>query len=161
MQKTVTLSATLLAFAALTGSALAQVPPPPPAPPVHHGLFGRMFHPKPGQPMQGHYGRPGQPMRGSFGRPGQPQAYGRPGLGTSIPTSGSVIGNKNTHVYHMAGDRGAMPAAQNRVYFPSASAAQAAGYRPVGGAHSMTPGRRPMMHGSPRTGTPMPGSMTR
>ena len=51
---------------------------------------------------------------------------------------GQIIGNKNSHVYHMAGDRGAMPAPQNRVYFPNAAAAEAAGYHMAGGGRGMT-----------------------
>ena len=140
-----------------TGAAFAQAPPPPPPPPAHHGFLHNMFHrPKPGQVNQGQP-MPGRPMYGNMHgntmgrRPGyRPMGGGMMG--------GSIVGNKNTHVYHMAGDRGAMPAEQNRVYFRSEREAEAAGFRRAGdssGSHS----RRPMMHGSPRTG--MPGTMTR
>ena len=162
MHKTLTVPAALLALAAFAGSASAQTPPPPPAPPAHQGVLGRIFHPrsKPGQPAQGSFSRPGQT------RPyGQTNHFGRPGAGMSSAMGGSIVGNKNTHVYHMAGDRGAMPAPQNRVYFPSAAAAEAAGYRAAGGGRGMNTRRpmtrTPMMHGSPRTGTPMPNGMTR
>ena len=146
MQKTVTLSAALAALAVMGGSALAQAPPPPP--PAHHGIFSKLFHPKPGQPATGSFGRPGGMM-------------GRPGMGGMMPMRGGVVGNKNTHVYHLPGDRGALPAPQNRVYFRSAAAAEAAGYHRAGGAHSAMgrPMSRPMMHGSPTHG--MPGGMTR
>ena len=45
--------------------------------------------------------------------------------------SGQIIGNKRTHVYHLAGD-GRLPSERNRVYFPSEEAAIAAGYRRAG-----------------------------
>ncbi len=152
MQKTVTISAALAAFAVLGGSALAQTPPPPP--PVHHGIFSKLFHPKPKtvQPATGSFGRPGM----MTGHPGM-MGNGRPGMGGMMPMHGGVVANKNSHVYHLPGDRGALPAVQNRIYFPSAAAAEAAGYHRAGGARS-TMGR-PMMHGSPTQG--MPGSMTR
>jgi len=174
MQKTITLSAALAALMILAGSAMAQTPPPPP--PVHHGIFGKMFHPKPKlvQPATGSFGRPGHMMPGHPGMMGQPGMMGhpgmvgqpgmmghpgmmgRPGMGGMMPMHGGVVGNKNSRVYHLPGDRGAMPAVQNRIYFPTAAAAEAAGYRRAGGARS-TMGR-PMMHGSPTHG--MPG-MTR
>jgi len=173
MQKTVTISAALAAFAVLGGSALAQTPPPPP--PVHHGIFSKLFHPKPKtvQPATGSFGRPGM-MTGHpgmmtghpgmmTGHPGMMTGHpgmmgnGRPGMGGMMPMHGGVVANKNSHVYHLPGDRGALPAVQNRIYFPSAAAAEAAGYHRAGGARS-TMGR-PMMHGSPTQG--MPGSMTR
>ncbi|MDQ2798887.1 MAG: hypothetical protein M3Y13_04500 [Armatimonadota bacterium] len=149
MQKTFTLAATLAALTTLAGSAMAQTPPPPP--PVHHGLLGRLFHPKP---------KPGQPPTGSFGRPGgMMHGHGMPGhTGRMMPMRGGVIGNKNSHVFHLPGDKGALPAPQNRVYFPTAAAAMAAGYHHAGSSHGMTT-HRPMMHGSPRTGTPMHGAM--
>lgn len=156
MQKTVTLSAALAAFAVLGGSALAQTPPPPP--PVHHGIFSKLFHPKPKvvQPATGSFGQPGHMMPGHM-------MPGHSGMGGMMPMHGGVVGNKNSHVYHLPGDRGALPAAQNRIYFPTAAAAEAAGYHQAGGTRS-TMGR-PMMHGSPMHGMPMhgqpmPGSMT-
>jgi len=77
---------------------------------------------------------------------------GNPGMMGSQAMMGHVVGNKKTHVYHLPGDRGALPAPQNRVYFSSAAAAQAAGYHGVGGGtsssmmphHTMMPGS--MMH---------------
>ena len=155
MQKTITLSAALAALMILASSAMAQTPPPPP--PVHHGIFGKMFHPKPKlvQPATGSFGRPGHMMPGHM-MPGHPGMMGQPGMGGMMHLHGGVVGNKNSRVYHLPGDRGAMPAVQNRIYFPTAAAAEAAGYRRAGGARS-TMGR-PMMHGSPTHG--MPG-MTR
>lgn len=159
MQKTFTLSAAFAALTVLGGSALAQTPPPPP--PAHHGIFSKLFHPRP---------KPVQPATGSFGQtghmmPGHSGMMGRPGTGGMMGMHGGVVGNKNSHVYHLPGDRGALPAAQNRVYFGSAAAAEAAGYHRAGGARS-TMGRHPMMQGSPMHGMPMhgqtaPGGMTR
>ena len=118
--------------AGAVGTASAQTPPPPPA---HHGIFGKLFHPRP---------KPGQPTTyrpGMMGRPGMmhPGMMGRPSMG------GGVVGNRNSHVYHLPGDRGALPAPQNRVYFHTAAQAEAAGYHRAGMAGGM--GRRPMMHG--------------
>ncbi len=166
MQKTFTLPAALAALTILGGSALAQTLPPPP---VHHGIFSKIFHPrpKPVQPMTGSFGRPGHMMPGHPGMMGQPGMMGHPGMmgrpgmggmGGMMPMRGGVVGNKNSHVYHLPGDRGAMPAAQNRIYFPTAAAAEAAGYHRAGGARGMM-GRHPMMQGSPMHG--MPGTMTR
>ena len=164
MQKTLTLPAALAAVAVLGTGALAQTPPPPP--PAHHGIFSKLLHPhaKP-QPMPGSFGRPGHMMPGHM-MPGHMMPGhmmpghmmpGHSGTGGMMPMHGGVIANKNSRVYHLPGDRGALPAAQNRVYFSSAAAAEAAGYHRAGGAHS-TMGRRPMMQGSPMHG--MPGRMT-
>jgi methylphosphotriester-DNA--protein-cysteine methyltransferase len=71
-------------------------------------------------------------------------------MGSHSMVGGSIIGNKNTHVYHMAGDKGALPAPQNRVYFSSVAAAQAAGYHAAGAGRGMT-NSRAMMHGGMMT----------
>ncbi len=157
------LSAALTALSALgTGAAFAQGQPPPPPPPAKHGFLHNMFHrPKPGQVNSGRP-MPGRPVYNTApghtmgGHPNYRPMGGRPGYRPmgGMMGSGSIVGNKNTHVYHMAGDRGAMPAEQNRVYFRSEREAEAAGFRRAGtssGNHSM--GNR-TMHGSPRTGTP-------
>ncbi len=115
------------AFTLLAGAAFAQTPPPPP----HRGILSRLFHPKPRPTISqmhpgmapSHYGTTGAHSYSTMGS--------RPMMG------GQIIGNKNTHVFHMPGDRSALPAAQNRVYFPSAAAAQAAGYHAAGGSHAM------------------------
>ncbi len=62
----------------------------------------------------------------------------RPGMMAHV---GNIIGNKNTHVYHMPGDRGQLPAPQNRVYFRTEREAIAAGYRRAGMGHG-APGKR-------------------
>ena len=46
---------------------------------------------------------------------------GRPGTGGMMGMHGGVVANKNSHVYHLPGDRGALPAPQNRIYFSSAA----------------------------------------
>ena len=46
--------------------------------------------------------------------------------------AGNIIGNKHTHVYHLPGDPGALPAPQNRVYFHTQAQAMAAGYHHMG-----------------------------
>lgn len=156
MQKTLAVSAALAALALLGSSAMAQTPPPPP---VHHGIFSKLFHPKP---------KPVQPVTGSFGHPGGMMSGhtmpGHSGMMGSTPMRGGIVGNKNSHVYHLPGDRGALPATQNRIYFPTATAAEAAGYHRSGGARAST-GSHPMMQGSPMHGMPMhgrptPGGMT-
>lgn len=66
----------------------------------------------------------------------QPQVFGRDTsseTSTAIPSNGPVIGNKRSRVYH----RPDCPAysqvsSRNRVEFPSAKAAEAAGYRLAG-----------------------------
>ena len=155
MQKTLTVSAALAALTLLGGSTMAQMTPPPP--PAHHSIFSKIFHPKPGQPATGSFGHPGTTMNGHM----MPGHSGM--MGGSSMMHGGVVANKNSHVYHLPGDRGALPAPQNRIYFPTAAAAEAAGYHRAGGAHS-TMGR-PMMHGStlhgmPMHGQPLPGGMT-
>ncbi len=151
MQKILTVPAALAALILVGGAAMAQTPPPPP---VHHGIFSKLFHPKPKpvQPATGSFGQPGHMM------PGQPGMMGRPGMGGMMPMRGGVVANRNSHVYHLPGDRGALPAAQNRIYFPNAAAAEAAGYHRAGGARGAM-GRHPMMQGSPMHG--MPGTMNR
>ena len=52
----------------------------------------------------------------------------RPTVGSPVPISGGIIGNKRTHVYHLPGDTGNMPATKNRVYFRSETEARTAGY---------------------------------
>ena len=157
MQKTFALSTALAALIMSGASTLAQTPPPPP--PAHHGIFSKLFHPKPKMthPATGSFGRPGQMMPGHM-MPGHPGMVGRPGMGGMMPMHGGVIANKNSHVYHLPGDRGALPAAQNRIYFSSAAAAEAAGYHRAGGGRPAM-GRHPNMQGTPMHG--MPGAMSR
>ena len=95
-------------------------------------------------------------MRGSFGT-------GRMMGGRAM--SGQIVGNKNTKVYHLPGDKGNMPSAKNIVYFKTEAEARAAGYH-AAGTRRTGMGRRPgmmgrmhgmsgMMHGTPppRTGS--------
>jgi len=45
---------------------------------------------------------------------------------------GQIIGDKNTKVYHMPGDKYPLPAEKNRVYFRTEAQAIAAGYHRAG-----------------------------
>ena len=147
MHKSVQLSVALAALAAVGGSALAQTPSTPP--PAKPGFLHNLFHRHPATPpMSGHMmpGHPGMMQ----GRPGM--MGGRPGM----MMGGGIVGNKNTHVFHMPGDPGALPAPQNRVYFHTMQQAMAAGYHRAGGGRMPMHGG-PMMHGSPMHG--MPGMM--
>src|SRR5947209_537435 len=80
------------------GIVRAQAPTAAP-PPKKPGLMSRIFH------------------------------KGTPGKGMPAPMvhAGNIIGNKNTRVYHMPGDRGQLPQPQNRVYFRTEREAIAAG----------------------------------
>jgi hypothetical protein len=139
--------AAVAAFAFSAGAAFAQTPPPAPA---HHGILSRLFHPKPKPGMYQSNGSMAHPMhgqpgmmhhaRGSFGtRPGM--------MGGHSMMGGQFIGNKKSHVFHMPGDKGSLPSPQNRVYFSSAAAAQAAGYHASGSGHGAM-SHKTMMHGS-------------
>ena len=143
-------------FAFTAGATFAQTPTPAPA---HQGILSRLFHPQPKPTMNqmhpgmnqmhpgmtpNHYGS--MPMHS--GTMGGARSYST--MGGHSMMGGQIIGNKNSHVFHMAGDRGALPAPQNRVYFSSVAAAQAAGYHAAGAGRGMTTGR-PMMRGGMMT----------
>jgi len=106
----------------LQGAVLAQVPTKhvghvsATQHPAHRGVFSFLHKPK-AQPV---YGGPGQHWNGSPVR--------HHSLPTHIVGTGQFIGNKHTKVFHLPGDKGTLPSEQNRVYFKSAAAAQAAGY---------------------------------
>ncbi len=51
--------------------------------------------------------------------------------GTTYISSGNIIGNKSTKVYHMPGDKN-LPNINNRVYFKTVAQATAAGYHAAG-----------------------------
>jgi hypothetical protein len=141
--------AAVTAFAFSAGTAFAQTPPPPPAP-AHHGILSRLFHPKPKPGVYQSNGSMAHPMNGQPGMMHHPAgSFGtRPGMtGSHSMMGGQFIGNKNSHVYHMPGDKGSLPSPKNRVYFSSAAAAQAAGYHVSGSTHSTT-SHSTMMHGS-------------
>ncbi len=89
-------------------------------------------------------------------RPGHQVAHRRqaPNLVTHNPVAGNIIGNKRTHVYHLPGDNGALPAEKNRIYFATEAQAQAAGYRLARHGRSFGSTHRPRR----RTGL---GRMTR
>ena len=67
--------------------------------------------------------------------------------GSRVPFAGAIIGNKRTHVYHLAGAKGSLPAEKNRVYFHSEAEARAAGYHPAG--QRRTTPRRARPHAAP------------
>lgn len=79
-----------------------------------------------------------------------------PGHSGSSMMSGNIIGNKKTHVFHLPGDKGQLPAPQNRVYFRTESQAMAAGYREAGGSSHGAPAK----HGIMGHSTPMAHSGT-
>jgi hypothetical protein len=115
---------TATASTATKHSLLSLLHKPKPAKPAHHGMLGFLHKPKP--TTMTHHSMMHHPMAGTQGG----------GM-----FAGKIIGNKNTHVYHVAGDPGALPAPQNRVYFHTEAQALAAGYRRAGGGkggkHSM------------------------
>lgn len=135
MNNVVKTFAAAAALALTAGAAFAQT-----STPAHQGILSRLFHPKPKPGLYQSNGSAMHPMTGQTGA----RSYGT--MGTHSMMGGPIIGNKNTHVYHLAGDRGALPAPQNRIYFSSAAAAQAAGYHAAGSSRSMS-GSRSMMHG--------------
>jgi hypothetical protein len=70
----------------------------------------------------------------------------RVAVGSPAPIAGGIVGNKRTHVYHLPGDTGNMPAPQNRVYFRSEAEAMAAHYHAAkkrGATHTTTHRRLP------------------
>ena len=140
MNNVVKTLAAAVALALTAGAAFAQTPPPAPPKP---GLLSRLFHPKPkpgAMPMH-----PGVRPAGTMGARPYSTMGSHSMLGSHSMMSGQIIGNKNSHVYHLPGDKGSLPSPQNRVYFPSAAAAQAAGYHAAGSSRSMG-GTRSMMH---------------
>jgi len=128
----------LLAVPALAQMGQTTTTPPPAKKP---GLLSRILHR--GQPAT---------APGSYAPNGGAMPMGRrPMMGGVMPMTGGVVGNKITHVYHLPGDRGQLPAAQNRVYFRSAAAAEAAGYHRAGaGSMSMNRTTRTMRPGMTR-----------
>jgi hypothetical protein len=96
---------------------------------------------------------------GSF-RPG-PTAQQRSNMsGLMKPRFGQIIGNKNTKVYHLPGDKGSLPSEKNRVYFRTEREAIAAGYHhtKTGGKSKMTkPMNTSMGQMKPGMGTMKPG----
>lgn len=68
-------------------------------------------------------------------------------------STGKIIGNKNSKVYHMPGDKGNMPADKNTIYFKTESAAIAAGYHKAGGnAKSKVADKTTSQPRDPKTG---------
>ncbi len=93
-----------------------------------------------------------------------PPLHGRPRMGDmqgrmgQMPGIGAIVGNRKTKVYHLAGDRGNMPVAKNRVFFRSEREAIAAGYHRAGIKRI----RGPVLHVPPRGAIrPMGGHLPR
>lgn len=104
--------------------------------PQHQSILHKLFGKKQPAPMA----HPG--MTGTMGRPMAPMHGGMTGYHV-----GSIIGNKNTHVYHLPGDTSSLPAPKNRVYFTTELQAMAAGYHKSGMTHSSTMTHK--MHNAP------------
>lgn len=114
-------AATVVVASSLALGACGRNPPPPPT----------MAPVSPG----GNYAPPQQPMA-PVSPGGGPDIYTRnPRTDSPMPATGQVIGNKNTNVYHLPGDMGAMPEEKNRVYFNSEQEAVSAGYHIAGQPH--------------------------
>ena len=123
MKRTLILVASAAALAAWHCPTFAQAPPPPPA---HPSLLSRLLH----------HGKPAMPMHAGVAQPGM--MHGSPMAPHMTSMSGAFIGNKKSHVLHAPGDTGQLPAPQNRVYFRSVAAAEAAGYHMAGSGKSMS-----------------------
>ena len=136
MNNVVKTFAAIAALALTAGASFAQTPAGQ-TPPAHQGILSRLFHPKPKPTMN-------QMHAGTMGA----RSYST--MGGHSMMGGQIIGNKNSHVFHVPGDKGSLPAPQNRVYFSSVAAAQAAGYHAAGSSRSMNTGR-PMMRGGMTT----------
>jgi metal binding Ada-like protein len=110
---------------AIVGTALAL---------AGHG-GGVAAQPAPGQPPAS---APPVVHHGLFGR-----RHSSVTAGSRAPFAGAIIGNKRTHVYHLPGEKGSLPAEKNRVYFHSVAEATAAGYHPAGQHRTGSMGRHP------------------
>ena len=141
MNNVVKTCAAVAALALSITPAFAQTSAPLPAP-KKPSIFSKLFHPKPKPGIYQSNGSAMHPMNGQSG-----MMPGHSMVGSHSLMGGQFIGNKKTHVFHMPGDKGSLPSPQNRVYFSSAAAAQAAGYHASGSAHSTT-GHSTRMHGS-------------
>lgn len=110
LKRTISLTTALISVAAMAQAA---------QPAAHHGLLGRLLHkPASTAPATSHH------------------LMSKPAMG-SLVHSGNIIGNKNTHVYHLPGDKN-LPEPKNRVYFKSVAAATAAGYHASGSGKTIT-----------------------
>lgn len=145
-----TITTTLLAAGILTSHvAFAQATAPATSTPVKKpGLLSRILH------------------RGQAGTPANPTAAATGATTTRHPMmgdisvsslSGIIIGNKNTLVYHMAGDHN-LPSPKNRVYFRTIAEATAAGYHAAGTPTRTT--HTPMTRAGRGYHAPTPGVMS-
>ncbi len=141
-----TLAAALAASVLVTGAAFAQTTAPATSAPVQKpGLLSRILH-------RNQTGTPGNPTAAATGA----TTMRHPMMGGMSALSGRIIGNKNTLVYHMAGDHN-LPAPKNRVYFRTIAQAEAAGYHAAGTPTKTT--HAPMTPDARGYHTPTPGVM--
>jgi len=116
-----TIAAALAAGIFVSSAAFAQTTTPAASAPVKKpGLLSRILH----------RNQTGTPTNSTAAATGATTSR-RPMMGGMSALSGSIIGNKNTLVYHMAGDHN-LPAPKNRVYFRTIAQAEAAGYHAAG-----------------------------
>lgn len=124
------IAAALAASAFVTGTAFAQTTASPTSAPVKKpGLLSRILH-------RNQTGTPASSTAAATGattsrRPMMGGMTTRPMMGGTSALSGTIVGNKNTLVYHMAGDHN-LPAPKNRVYFKTIAQAETAGYHAAG-----------------------------
>ncbi len=115
------IAAALAAGVFITGAAFAQTTASPTSAPVKKpGLLSRILH-------RNQTGMPTSPTAAATGA----TTARHPMMGGMTALSGSIIGNKNSLVYHMATDHN-LPAPKNRVYFKTIAQAEAAGYHAAG-----------------------------
>ncbi len=141
-----TIAAALAASVLLSGAASAQTSGSATSAPVKKpGLLSRILH-------RNQAGTPLSPTAAATGA----TTMHRPMMGGMSALSGSIIGNKNTLVYHMAGDHN-LPAPKNRVYFRTIAQAEAAGYHAAGTPTRTT--HAPMTRAGRGYHVPTPGVM--
>ncbi len=142
-----TTAAALAAFVLVTGAAFAQTTTPATSAPVKKpGLLSRMLH-------RNHTGTPTNATAAATGA----TTTRRPMMSRTSALAGTIIGNKNTLVYHMTGDHN-LPAPKNRVYFKTIAQAEAAGYHAVGTPTKTT--HAPMTRAGRGYHAPTPGVMS-
>jgi len=142
-----TIVAALAASVLVTGAAFAQTTPSATSAPVKKpGLLSRILH-------RSQTGTPGNPTAAATGA----TTMRHPMMGGTSALAGTIIGNKNTLVYHMAGDHN-LPAPKNRVYFRTIAQAEAAGYHAAGTPTRTT--HAPMTRAGRGYHVPTPGVMS-
>ena len=142
-----TIAAALAASVLVSGAAFAQMSTPATSAPVKKpGLLSRILH-------RNQTGT----MTNSTATATGATTMRHPMMGGMSAMTGSIIGNKNTLVYHMAGDHN-LPAPKNRVYFRTIAQAEAAGYHAAGTPTRTT--HAPMTRAARGYHAPTPGVMS-